>query len=76
MRVSSVLHVVACARLFLAAFKKCLFKRYWNLKVLQFREIVFRVISVIFTRRLHRSRPFILGTLGRGQKVLRLDALR
>ena len=38
-------------------------------------EIVFWVLPVSLSRCLQRSRPFILGTLGRAQKVLRLVAL-
>ena len=36
----------------------------------------FWVLPVPLSRRLHRTRPFFLGTLGCAQKVLRLDALR
>ena len=35
-----VMHVVTCSRWSQRAFEKCLFKRCWNMKVLQIREIV------------------------------------
>ena len=44
--------------------------------VLQFRDFFWRVLPVPFSRRLHRSRPYILGTPGRAQKVLRHVSLR
>ena len=64
---------MACGYWIQAAVEKCLFTRYWNLKVLQLR---FWVLPVPLSRRLHRSRPCILGTLGRAHKVLRHVALR
>ena len=63
-----ILHVVTCSQWSQAAFEKCLFKRCWNLKVLQIREI-FGYLCPAF----QVSAPF--GTPGLAPNVLRLGAL-